>query len=75
MFIEKLFILARPSSPINTQIEMDVTSRQNSLSFETPANYQSTNGIHIQNVSLKKRRDQINILKITEFTNNYNFIP
>lgn len=48
----KQFILARPSSPINAQIEMDVTSRQNSLSFETPANYQSTNGIHVQNVSL-----------------------
>lgn len=42
--------LARPSSPINTQIEMDVTSRQNSLSFESSANYQSTNGIHVQNV-------------------------
>lgn len=47
----KLLILARPSSPINTQIEMDVTSRQNSLSFESTANYQSTNGIHVQNVS------------------------
>lgn len=43
-------VLARPSSPINTQIEMDVTSRQNSLTFESPANYQSTNGVHFQNV-------------------------
>lgn len=42
--------IARPSSPINTQIEMDVTSRQNSLTFESPVNYQSTNGIHVQNV-------------------------
>lgn len=42
--------LARPSSPINTQIEMDVTPRQNSLSFESTGNYQSTNGIHVQNV-------------------------
>lgn len=45
---------SRPSSPINTQIEMDVTSRQNSLTFEQPANYQTTNGIHVQNVSHKK---------------------
>ncbi|KAJ8953553.1 hypothetical protein NQ318_002973 [Aromia moschata] len=43
---------SRPSSPINTQIEMDVTSRQNSLSFESTANYQSTNGIHVQNASV-----------------------
>lgn len=45
-----MLISARPSSPINVQIEMDVTSRQNSLTFESTANYQSTNGIHLQNV-------------------------
>lgn len=44
-------ILARPSSPINSQIEMDITSRQNSLTFESSANYESTKGINIQNVS------------------------
>lgn len=44
-------ILARPSSPINTQIEMDVTSRQNSLTFEPSGLYHSTKGIHVQNVS------------------------
>lgn len=48
----KFYYVARPSSPVNSQIEMDVTSRQNSLSFESSANYQSTNGIHVQNVRI-----------------------
>lgn len=49
-----IIISARPSSPINTstQIEMDVTSRQNSLTFEATANYQSTKGISVQHVRL-----------------------
>ncbi|CAH0563355.1 unnamed protein product [Brassicogethes aeneus] len=47
---------SRPSSPINTQIEMDVTSRQNSLSFESPAN-NGTNGISVQNMSISNVGD------------------
>ncbi|XP_060523349.1 death-associated protein kinase 1-like [Cylas formicarius] len=50
---------SRPSSPINTQIEMDVTSRQNSITFETPPNYHSTSGIHVQTLDVSSVGDVI----------------
>ncbi|XP_044740300.1 death-associated protein kinase 1-like isoform X2 [Chrysoperla carnea] len=43
---------SRPSSPVNTQIEMDVTSRQNSLTFDTVTNYQSTKGVSVQHLDV-----------------------
>lgn len=51
--LEECLFSARPSSPINTQIEMDITSRQNSITFEPSGHYHSTKGIHVQNVCLK----------------------
>ncbi|XP_068914792.1 death-associated protein kinase 1-like isoform X2 [Tenebrio molitor] len=62
---------SRPSSPINTQIEMDVTSRQNSLSFESSGNYQSTNGIHVQNMDISSVGDTT----VWEFSGQENYFP
>ncbi|KAJ8929568.1 hypothetical protein NQ314_017732 [Rhamnusium bicolor] len=62
---------SRPSSPINTQIEMDITCRQNSLSFESTANYQSTNGIHVQNMDISGVGD----ITIWEFSGQENYFP
>ncbi|XP_017770911.1 PREDICTED: death-associated protein kinase 1-like isoform X2 [Nicrophorus vespilloides] len=63
---------SRPSSPINnTQIEMDVTSRQNSLNFESTANYNSTNGIHVQNVDISN----VGEVTVWEFSGQENFFP
>ncbi|XP_044252552.1 death-associated protein kinase 1-like isoform X2 [Tribolium madens] len=62
---------SRPSSPINTQIEMDVTSRQNSLSFESSGNYQSTNGIHVQNLDISN----VGETTVWEFSGQENYFP
>ncbi|KRT78934.1 Ankyrin repeat-containing protein, partial [Oryctes borbonicus] len=62
---------SRPSSPNNTQIEMDVTSRQNSLTFESTGNYQSTNGIHMQNMDVSN----VGEVSIWEFSGQENYFP
>ncbi|EFA08636.2 death-associated protein kinase 1 isoform X2 [Tribolium castaneum] len=62
---------SRPSSPINTQIEMDVTSRQNSLSFESSGNYQSTNGISVQNMDISN----VGETTVWEFSGQENYFP
>ncbi|KAI4457163.1 ankyrin repeats (3 copies) [Holotrichia oblita] len=62
---------SRPSSPNNTQIEMDVTSRQNSLTFESTGNYQSTNGIHMQNIDVSN----IGEVSVWEFSGQENYFP
>ncbi|KAK9739260.1 Ankyrin repeats (3 copies) [Popillia japonica] len=62
---------SRPSSPNNTQIEMDVTSRQNSLTFESTGNYQSTSGIHMQNIDVSN----IGEVSVWEFSGQENYFP
>lgn len=62
---------SRPSSPINTQIEMDVTSRQNSLSFELPPNYESTTGISVQNIDISGVGD----VSVWDFSGQENYFP
>nr|XP_022900438.1 death-associated protein kinase 1-like isoform X1 [Onthophagus taurus] len=62
---------SRPSSPINSQIEMGITSRQNSLTFESPCNYQSTNGINMQNVEISNVGD----VSVWDFSGQENFFP
>ncbi|KAF5270741.1 hypothetical protein FQA39_LY01479 [Lamprigera yunnana] len=62
---------SRPSSPINTQIEMDVTSRQNSLTFESSAVYELTRGIHVQNLEITNVGDVV----VWEFSGQENYFP
>ncbi|XP_018326507.1 death-associated protein kinase 1 [Agrilus planipennis] len=62
---------SRPSSPITTQIEMDVTSRHNSLTFEPPIHYHSTKGIHIQNIDISGVGD----VTVLEFSGQENYFP
>ncbi|XP_031354372.1 death-associated protein kinase 1-like isoform X2 [Photinus pyralis] len=62
---------SRPSSPISAQIEMDVTSRQNSLTFESSASYKSTKGIHIQNLEISNVGDVV----VWEFSGQENYFP
>lgn len=50
MNIAKYIFSAQPSSPSRTHIELDSTSRQNSLNFDL-YNQQSTQGIDVQQVS------------------------
>ncbi|KAF5291586.1 hypothetical protein FQR65_LT01899 [Abscondita terminalis] len=60
---------SRPSSPINTQIEMDITSRQNSLTFESSANYELTKGIHVQNLEISNVGEVV----VWEFSGQENY--
>ncbi|KAK9888304.1 hypothetical protein WA026_000566 [Henosepilachna vigintioctopunctata] len=62
---------SRPSSPINGQIEMDVTSRQNSLSFESSANYQSTSGIQVRTLDISG----VNEVSVWDFSGQENYFP
>ncbi|XP_030750996.1 death-associated protein kinase 1-like [Sitophilus oryzae] len=64
---------SRPSSPINSYIEMDSKkdSRQNSLTFESPAHYHSTNGIHFQNLDISNVGD----ISVWEFSGQESYFP
>ncbi|XP_076253957.1 death-associated protein kinase dapk-1-like [Rhynchophorus ferrugineus] len=62
---------SRPSSPINSQIEMDVTSRQNSITFESSAHYHSTNGIHVQNLDISNVGD----ISVWDFSGQESYFP
>ncbi|KAL1488880.1 hypothetical protein ABEB36_014673 [Hypothenemus hampei] len=64
---------SRPSSPINSsQIEMDVTSCQNSLTFESSAHhYHSTKGIHIQNMDVSNVGDIV----VWDFSGQESYFP
>ncbi|KAK5641907.1 hypothetical protein RI129_010454 [Pyrocoelia pectoralis] len=62
---------SRPSSPINSQIEMDITSRQNSLTFESAATYESTKGIQVQNLDISNVGDVV----VWDFSGQENYFP
>ncbi|XP_065164741.1 death-associated protein kinase 1-like isoform X2 [Atheta coriaria] len=62
---------SRPSSPLHTHIEMDLTSRQNSLNFESSGNHNCTNGISVQNVDISN----VGIVTVWEFSGQENYFP
>ncbi|XP_050311548.1 death-associated protein kinase 1-like [Anthonomus grandis grandis] len=63
---------SRPCSPIScTHIEMDVTSRQNSINFEPGVNYHSTSGIHVQNVDVSSVGD----VTVWDFSGQETYFP
>ncbi|XP_066151659.1 death-associated protein kinase dapk-1-like isoform X1 [Euwallacea fornicatus] len=61
---------SRPSSP-NAHIEMDVTSRQNSITFEPSAFYHSTKGIHVQHMDVSS----VGNIVVWDFSGQESYFP